>query len=80
MVVRREDGFEVRGLYRCRRCDVCVGYVVEGEGGDVRAEGEIEILYLLPGGVVSTSFMAGGRKLTEGEVEVAGGNAVAAWE
>lgn len=36
VVIRREDGFEKRRLYRCGRCGVVVGYEVLGEDGKGR--------------------------------------------
>jgi hypothetical protein len=73
-VVRREDGFEKRYLWRCGRCRLVVGYQVdevhfrgrEAEGGGVRGGGasgrRAEVLYLLPGGLLSTEEMkVGGR-------------------
>ncbi|KZF25459.1 hypothetical protein L228DRAFT_244304 [Xylona heveae TC161] len=48
LVVRREDGFEKRVLYRCGRCRVAVGYVLEGER---------KVVYLLPEGLVRTKEM-----------------------
>lgn len=93
-IIRREDGFEKRVLYRCGRCRVVVGYEIvgaEGGGGDamdVDGDGDGDggvgekykgkILYLLPGGVVSTDVMASGKKIGEGDVEV--GSAVGVFE
>ncbi|KAF7867520.1 uncharacterized protein EAF02_009711 [Botrytis sinoallii] len=61
VIVRKEDGFEKRGVWKCGRCAVAVGYEVWAEGtggakrkeveGEGEGEGEFEgkILYLLRG-------------------------------
>jgi hypothetical protein len=87
-IIRKEDGFEKRVLYRCERCRLVVGYEVksamlEGEEMDLDGEnnGEGEggyrgkVIYLLPGGLVSSEFMGamgkdGGRKIREEDVEI----------
>ena len=54
LVVRREDGFEKRRMYRCGRCGVGVGYEIlreDGEGKDGR------VVYLMEGGLVETGEM-----------------------
>ncbi len=66
VVVRREDGFEKRRVWRCGRCGVGVGYEIlgggEGKGGREDGEGEGErdrdrdrdrgrVMYLLEGGL-----------------------------
>ncbi|KAF7857981.1 hypothetical protein EAF04_009338 [Stromatinia cepivora] len=88
IIIRREDGFEKRGLWRCGRCAVVVGYEVLGEGkgkgkeveggeGDGGFEGKI--LYLLRGGLMSTKVMADGKKVTEQDAGVLG-SAKGVWE
>lgn len=64
VVVRREDGFEKRRVWRCGRCGVGVGYgVVGGGGGVVRGAGDeggrgVErVMFLLEGGLVETGEM-----------------------
>lgn len=58
LVVRREDGFEKRRVYRCGRCGIGVGYEIvrekerEGEG----KEGG-RVVYLIEGGLVETGEM-----------------------
>lgn len=55
LVVRREDGFEKRRLYRCGRCGVGVGYEVLREG---KGEGEGgKVVFLMEGGLVETGEM-----------------------
>jgi hypothetical protein len=76
-VVRREDGFEKRICWRCDRCNLIVGYELQGQGergeaieglegpdgkGKGREEGYVgKVLFLLPGGVQSTDVMMGRR-------------------
>ncbi|KAM0801680.1 hypothetical protein BDR22DRAFT_962090 [Usnea florida] len=59
VVVRREDGFEKRRVYRCGRCGVVVGYEVlrEGEGEGRGREGEGRVMYMMEGGLVETGEM-----------------------
>lgn len=54
IVLRREDGFEKRRVYRCARCGVGVGYEVLGDMG---GEGEGRVIFLLEGGLVETGEM-----------------------
>ena len=58
MVVRREDGFEKRRVWRCGRCGVGVGYEIvggaRGEDGGLGKEGDggrERLIYLLEGGL-----------------------------
>ncbi|KAF4613373.1 hypothetical protein G7Y89_g15514 [Cudoniella acicularis] len=93
VIVRREDGFEKRILYRCARCRVVVGYELlssptsvlpsekmdidsgSGSGGEGK-EYKGEIIYILPGGLMSSEVMlsagkeGGGRKVTEESVDI----------
>jgi len=93
-VVRREDGFEKRLLWRCSRCSVGVGYEIQSEGGSIEEgnwkgkgkEGAYagRVVYLLPGGIMSTEVMAkglgkDGKRIGEEAVSIAR-EAVAAWE
>ncbi len=57
LVVRREDGFEKRRVYRCGRCGVGVGYEVLREDGGERGGGRV--MYLMEGGLVETGEMGG---------------------
>ncbi|EON66084.1 hypothetical protein W97_05327 [Coniosporium apollinis CBS 100218] len=76
VVVTRADGFEKRYLQRCRRCRLVVGYQLDQaqfadapvatvgmESGLGRRE---DVIYLLPGGLLSTEDMAAG-KTTSGD-------------
>lgn len=56
LVVRREDGFEKRRMYRCGRCGVGVGYeILREDGGEGKEEGRV--VYLMEGGLVETGDM-----------------------
>lgn len=78
MLVRREDGFEKRWLLRCGRCRLVVGYRLDwnqfaegGAGGEeVGKRGRRDdVLYLLPGAVMTTEDMKAGKGVLEEEVE-----------
>ena len=85
VVVRREDGFEKRWVWRCGRCRLGVGYSLEeggvGMGGvaDTRDGKDKEmqkVVYLLPGGLVGTKEMMEGGfggEAEEGEWVLGGG-------
>lgn len=70
-----EDGFEKRSFAKCRRCDLKIGYWLDksqfsdGENG-VRSD----VLYVLPGGLMSTEDMKAGKDMS-GEVELVAGSA-----
>lgn len=57
LIVRREDGFEKRRMYRCGRCGVGVGYEIMRADGGERREGRV--LFLMEGGLVETGEMGG---------------------
>ncbi|KAG9229755.1 hypothetical protein BJ875DRAFT_386667 [Amylocarpus encephaloides] len=77
-LIRREDGFEKRYLFKCERCKAVAGYEILGEreemdtDGDGRANAEYQgrAMYLLPGGMMSTEIMKKGGKIGEEEVDV----------
>jgi len=80
-IIRREDGFEKRLLSRCVRCNLVVGYEIQGDGTAMDVDSgsgkgkEAEcftgkILYLLPGGVMSTEVMMRGKKFGEEDVAI----------
>lgn len=81
VIVRREDGWEKRWVWRCGRCRLGVGYSLsDGVGvgtGTVTVEGaekerEMKVVYLLPGGLVGTREMMEGRFGDEGDVVLGG--------
>jgi len=77
-IIRREDGFERRIMSRCSRCNLVVGYEIQGDGTAMDIDGkgkEAEwftgkIMYLLPGGVMSTDVMMSEKKLQEEDVDI----------
>jgi len=89
-IVRREDGFERRVLSRCARCNLVIGYELAGDGGGGEAvdvdggngKGKEaawftgRIMYLLPGGVMSTEVMNGETRVGEEDVDVRKGGIV----
>lgn len=90
-IVRREDGFEKRVLWRCGRCKLVVGYQLLSEGGEPidvdsstgdgvdKGEKDLKVIYLLPGGLISTNALAEkGLKIRDEDVEIPNGKL--AWE
>ncbi|KAI9878204.1 MAG: hypothetical protein M1830_001596 [Pleopsidium flavum] len=82
LMIRREDGFEKRYLWRCGRCRLVVGYQVDevhylgrdkdkGKGWEGGRVGDV--VYLLPGGLVETEAMVEGRLEGAGAEEGGGG-------
>ncbi len=58
VVVKLEDGFEKRYAARCKRCDVQIGYWLDSSQFEASGQGRREdVLYLLPGGLMSTAEM-----------------------
>ena len=60
LVVRREDGYEKRRVYRCGRCGIGVGYeIVREEEGEGEGEGKDggRVVYLIEGGLMETGEM-----------------------
>lgn len=83
VVIRKEDGFEKRGVWKCGRCAVPVGYEVwaEAKGKEVAGEEGFDgkILFLLRGSLMSTEVMRSGKRVVEGDAEVLG-MGVGVWE
>jgi len=61
IVVRRKDGLEKRTLLRCGRCNLVVGYKLDGSQFEDSAVAD-SVVYILPGALVSTADMKSGRK------------------
>ncbi|RKF54929.1 hypothetical protein OnM2_093009 [Erysiphe neolycopersici] len=83
--IRKSDGFERRILYQCSRCKVVIGYEILPESGvaeldttnrihaeedEDKSVGSVNIMYILPGGLMTTEFMASKEKIMEEEVEL----------
>lgn len=65
-IVRSEDGFEKRYSQRCGRCALVVGYQLDWQQfeGENRAGRRDDVVFLLPGGFVTTSEMIMGKANT----------------
>jgi len=75
-IVTRTDGFEKRYLQLCGRCRLPIGYQLDwGQYGEKEGRKE-DVVYLLPGGLVSTEDMARGKNMEDsiGFGEVSLGN------
>lgn len=57
LIIRREDGFEKRVSVRCTRCNLIIGYRVEGDAASAIDRN----VFLLPGGLSSTEDMKAGK-------------------
>jgi hypothetical protein len=75
-ILQSDDGFEKRYLHRCGRCSLVIGYQLDwalfensGEGENKAGRRE-DVVYLLPGGLLSTSEMVMGKKPSEGAVGI----------
>jgi hypothetical protein len=94
-IIRREDGFEKRLLFRCARCSLVVGYEIlsdsdgmDLDGKEKASEGyQGKVIYLLPAGIVSTEVMAkkgtddkGAKWITEDNLEIRKAGAVPVFE
>lgn len=78
-IVRREDGFEKRLLWKCMRCKLVVGYEITGlETAGLGEEGKV--VYLLPNGILGTDAMVKGGKIGEDDVDLGKVGGVGVWE
>jgi hypothetical protein len=79
--IRREDGFEKRVLSRCSRCNLVVGYELQEDGSAMDVDSQNgkgkdaawfagKVMYLLPGGIMSTGVMVEDKKLSEDDVAI----------
>lgn len=69
IMVRREDGWERRRVWRCGRCGLGVGYEVEGEGGGEGKSERLRVMFLLEEGLVETGDWDGQGGAVEGAVQ-----------
>lgn len=73
IVLKLDDGFEKRYAARCIRCDLQIGYWLDKSQFEPEQRRKREdVLYLLPGGLMSTEEMRENKDMGK-EVEVAGG-------
>ncbi len=79
LLIRREDGYEKRWLLRCGRCRLVVAYqldwsqykteLIESAAGEESKSGRREnVVYILPGAVMTTEEMVKGKKLEQKDV------------
>lgn len=74
MVLRLEDGFEKRYAEKCARCDLVVGYHLDKsqyEETKTQVGCREDVVYLLPGGLLSTAEMQAGKKMDEEIAQIA---------
>ncbi|KAF2433336.1 hypothetical protein EJ08DRAFT_583958 [Tothia fuscella] len=67
VVIRSEEGFEKRYLQRCGRCQLVVGYQLDKsqyEGVEDLGRKD-DVIYLLPGGLLSTDDMVAGKDMSD---------------
>lgn len=75
VVLKLEDGFEKRYAMRCGRCDLQVGYMLDRASFDEASSGRKgDVVYLLPGGLMSTEEMKQGKDMSN-EIELIAGAA-----
>ena len=75
VVLKLEDGFEKRYGVRCRRCELQIGYYLDkNQFEDAETGARLDVLYLLPGSLMSTENMESGKDM-ESEVELVAGPA-----
>ena len=70
-VLKLDDGFEKRYAVRCNRCGLAAGYHLDKSqfaGSESESGPRIDVVYILPGGLMTTAEMREGRNM-EAEVE-----------
>ena len=62
VILKLEDGFEKRYPLQCRRCALQIGYYLDkSQFGETESGVRSDVLYTLPGGLISTEEMKAGR-------------------
>lgn len=75
VVLKLEDGFEKRYALRCGRCEVQIGYMLdEASFEDSKSGRKTDVVYLLPGGLMSTDEMREAKDMSK-EAELVAGTA-----
>lgn len=76
VLIRRSDGFEKRWLLRCGRCKLAVAYQLDwcqydqhGDATAIRKGRREDVLYVLPGALMTTQQMKEGKKFTDAELD-----------
>ncbi|KAF2264097.1 hypothetical protein CC78DRAFT_255263 [Lojkania enalia] len=66
-IIQSDDGFEKRYFQRCTRCNLVVGYQLDWQQFAGERNGRREdVVYLLPGGFMTTSEMIRGKSVDAG--------------
>ena len=64
VILKLEDGFEKRYHVSCSRCELKIGYKLDkSQFGDAEGGVQAGVLYLFPGGVMSTEEMEEGKDM-----------------
>ncbi|KAF1960583.1 hypothetical protein CC80DRAFT_260062 [Byssothecium circinans] len=72
-MVTSDEGFEKRYLQRCGRCSLVVGYQLDWQQFAADRNGRREdVVYLLPGGFVTTAEMIMGKTPSQGRMGIVG--------
>ncbi|CRG86920.1 hypothetical protein PISL3812_03933 [Talaromyces islandicus] len=74
IIIRRDDGFEKRVLFKCGRCRVVVGYEIVPQrtaaAESEKKDGSGKVMYLMPGSLVATEDLhVQQQQQQQGEVE-----------
>ena len=74
-ILKLEDGFEKRYGVQCRRCDLQIGYWLDKSQFEDKESGiRSDVIYILPGGLMSTEEMKASKNM-EKEIELVAGAA-----
>lgn len=66
VIIRLEDGFEKRYAHKCSRCEVTVAYSLDrSQFEDTKTSSGVkqDVVYLIPGGLLSTEDMKAGKDM-----------------
>ena len=74
-VLRLDDGYEKRYAVRCTRCGLAAGYQLDksqSSGTESQSGPRSDVVYILPGGLLTTEEMREGRSMDAevGKVEI----------
>lgn len=76
LVLNLEDGFEKRYPASCSRCGLMLGYQLDLSQWEATKDGKgrrSDVVYVIPGGLLSTEDVSSGSRPSEREVEVKAG-------
>lgn len=65
-VIRRDDGLEKRYMHKCGRCDLTLAYQLDKsqfEGAEPESGPRLDVVYVFPGGLMSTEDMKKGKDM-----------------